>query len=437
MASGARSAKITEFLKLGANGKHSSNIERDLHALARKFFGTPDLIYRAKCLVRKQGSELAQEKTLHFILPHELFCVLHDLYPEKWRQVFGLNFQPEYWANMMKATSEWLDRHPLRLTITETTFQAVAYRIFGDETGLNKGADRPVTIVEWTAEGCELPPWLSRLPILVMPEHWALPGITIQMAHEVIKWSCNCLAIGKYPHYDHAGQTFPRGSWRGTKAGQNLTADGHYGILSATVADWKWAADNYDFEQKYSKDELCQRCCVTKQPGRLDYARFDPCCPRRSHDSYIGSTEAKNAPLSGILGWHLSIVMPEIVHGGPLGQIQSLDGSLLKDLADSGIWGDGGAGKWEVRLKTQLSIGYDEFRAWSAAEKKGHSQPRFTPLKLSLKSKKSFAVLKCKAHNSLVVLEWLATLVSKHNGGSNYHDIRECVTWAWNKFFRR
>ena len=60
-----------------------------------------------------------------------------------------------------------------------------------------------------------------------------------------------------------------------------------------------------------------------------------------AHEGHMIPTleaEGKNAPLSGIVGWHLSIVMPEIMHGGPLGQIQSLDGSLLKDLADSGIW---------------------------------------------------------------------------------------------------
>lgn len=436
MESGAASAKIKEFLKLGTNGKHESHLERDLHRLVRKYFGIPDLIYPAKVIVRQKGSSaIGREKLLHFLLPHEFFGMLAEKHPDQYRETFGLDSQREFWANMFEAKSEWLDQHPLRINIEESSGHAVGYRLFGDDTGLNKGADRPATIVTWTAEGCDLPVWFSRLPILVLPVHWCLADVTIQDCHAIITWSLNCLAMGRYPHVDHTGAPFPANSHRGKLAGKPLTPEGDFAVVTASMADWKWNADHYHFPQKYSTDELCQRCCATKHSGPHDFARFDRDCPRRAHGDYIKSEAAKRAPLTKVCGWHLSIVHPEVMHGGPLGHLQSMNGSLLKDLADSGVWGEGGPGAWDLTLGTVLSRAFDDFAAWSKVNKKEHNQPRFTVAKLSLKSKKSFPYLKGKAHNSLVITEWLATLVSVHNSGSHYHNLRECVAWSWNTFF--
>ena len=64
------------------------------------------------------------------------------------------------------------------------------------------------------------------------------------------------------------------------------------------------------------------------------------------------------------------------------------------------------------------------------------TQKRFTRHKLSMKRMKSFPLLKGKAHNTLVVLQWLQHLCQVHSDGSADHSLRHTIAFSWHKFFQ-
>ena len=118
------------------------------------------------------------------------------------------------------------------------------------------------------------------------------------------------------------------------------------------------------------------------------------------------SRAAALSPLTQIIGFHFETLVPDAMHGGPLGTVMILNGTALLDLCQANVFGDGGGpGPWKEILVAQLTQAFESFKAWSVSHGKSHSTPRFTGAKLSLKSLRSWPLLKCKAHNELVALE--------------------------------
>lgn len=77
---------------------------------------------------------------------------------------------------------------------------------------------------------------------------------------------------------------------------------------------------------------------------------------------------------------------------GPLGIVGSLNGTLLKQLADQGAFGGGfGLARWDERLRVQLAAGWEEFQDWAKASKLTKNLVCFTPGKLSVSRLSDYA----------------------------------------------
>ena len=81
------------------------------------------------------------------------------------------------------------------------------------------------------------------------------------------------------------------------------------------------------------------------------------------------------------------------------------------------------------------SHAFEEFQHWRRGQHLTCSQKRFTRRRLSLLTKKSWPVLKGKAHNALVVCEWLVGQAEAHKVTSRNAQLMYAVVWAWHTFF--
>eukprot|EP00974_Lingulodinium_polyedra_P064505 6232560-Lingulodinium_polyedra.AAC.1 len=153
----------------------------------------------------------------------------------------------------------------------------------------------------------------------------------------------------------------------------------------------------------------------------------------------MASPTAQSILWTTIAGFHVSAVLPELMHAGALGVTQVLSGSILKELCDAGVWGDGvgaATNTWQQQMQNQLIFAFEEFCAWTRAHHKPHTQKRFTVASMSLTTRLSWPCLKGKAHNALVVQEWLAHKTKEvcESDCSTYAALRACVAWGFATF---
>ena len=391
-------------------------------------------LYETSIFVRRPGKGIVERKW-GVLLPHEFFSCLACDFPDAWDELFCI--PPDYWDHVAKVADPWFNEHPLRDKVLSTPHKATPIRLFSDDTGLRK--TRNVRIMHWFGEGSSTPTWRRKIPCYIVPMHIFVGDVTEGPLQEVVQWSLNALALGKWPTLDHTGQPWNSktssglSAYRAKNAGQPLTPDRRFGIYTSTSADWKWHKENFKWEQDWSKNECCQRCMATKA-GATNVAAFVPVA-ERSHQDYMDSVAARSSPLTQIIGFNIHTILPELMHAGCLGVCQILNGCLLKEFADEGMWGAGPiAGKWQEKLDAKLSIAWDYFVNWAHAHSKTHTQKCFTALRLSLQTRWSWPELKGKAHNALVVMEWLGTIARRHDGVAR-SELRACVAWAFNEFF--
>ena len=276
--------------------------------------------------------------------------------PAQFHATFNTSENEGYWFKQFENDPPWLKCHPLREHIRMSMGSVSPFRIFGDETGVSKNCERPVSCLTWDADISQGDVWMTKLPVYVIPRFYLLPdGVTLGPLDEVAVWSWNQLSLGRWPIHDHNGQAFKPGSFRGKRAGQPLTRDGRSGAFVCSTSDWDWTEKTYKFGANCGADEICWICGATQHDTSLhtDYCRFQRLL-EKSHAVYMASI-GRHIPLCGIVGWHKSLVIPELMHSGPLGCLHYLNGSALKILTDTPLWGNGGdMGSWKDKLDCKL-----------------------------------------------------------------------------------
>ena len=110
----------------------------------------------------------------------------------------------------------------------------------------------------------------------------------------------------------------------------------------------------YKFGYNWNSDSICWDCTASKVGDGSDYTHFKE-EPQRSHETYMAHI-GHRIQLCGIIGWHLSTVVPEGMHAGPLGTVPCLNGTILRSLCSDEAWDAGGAaGGWSQKMDCQLS----------------------------------------------------------------------------------
>ena len=178
---------------------------------------------------------------------------------------------------------------------------------------------------------------------------------------EAIRWSFEICLSGVMPASDHLGRPFATQSLRGRVAGRKI-ADGIRLVFVKIGSDWKYSREVFEWQQAWDQEAMCHKCCATKT-GERAWTRFER-QPVRDNDLYMATARC---PLALLPGFHLSCVISEAMHGGPLGSLCQAAGSCLYDLLLEGRFDRGGdpiRGPWKPRTNVKLETAYNDFQAW-------------------------------------------------------------------------
>ena len=183
---------------------------------------------------------------------------------------------------------------------------------------------------------------------------------------------------------------------------------------------------------------ICHECPAQLVQGPLNFARFED-FPRRSHDVFLNDPKHQT-PFTFLIGWHLTLLLREPAHAGPLGVLGVINGQVIKDLVLAGVFGEAlSLTKWDERFNYLVGMAWAAFDTWAKAHNKKHNVKLWTRWRLALTTMKSFPKLKCKAHDALVVLEWVAHMSNKHvvdcgDLPQEYGELRAWLCWSWHRF---
>ena len=217
--------------------------------------------------------------------------------------------------------------------------------------------------------------------------------------------------------------------------------------MLAFTGDWMWTTDTAHLEQNYKNTRfgapICHRCGAT-YGGPNSFTNFDDAAPHwlcvRSNHDYLASPAAGLSPISLTPGWHIQSLLPELMHGGPLGYNLVVSGSVLKELCQEARFCERlGAGTWQEKMTLQLHAATASFKQWMQTNNRRCSHPRFTVRRLTLSDKESTPTLKAKAHNSVVVVEWLESVTHRVNVAHpchSYYRDRATMVWGLAEFYR-
>lgn len=188
-AIGARSQLLEDMINAGNAGSAPQNLERDIYRLVRRCFGTDLDFYEVEVTVKKRQGRLSVGTVKWAILcPHEIFAACHSHKRGVFDSVFGC--EPEhvsFWRHQLSLNEEWLRCHPFGWAAQRFPHLTMPYRLFGDDTGLSKNCERPCSLLHFYAVGSSVPVPVRKIPILAMPTHLQVKGVTMTQLHSAVK----------------------------------------------------------------------------------------------------------------------------------------------------------------------------------------------------------------------------------------------------------
>ena len=149
---------------------------------------------------------------------------------------------------------------------------------------------------------------------------------------------------------------------------------------------------------------------------------------------YIAGFANHRVPvLALILGFSTSMIMVDFMHSdlGPF-----IAANTLLEFCEEERFGPS-FGSWLQRLTFCLRKAWLKFKEWAKTEGIAHSQPCFTPARLSVSSQHSWPELKAKCHNANMVMRWLAAEVIGFGPPLSDRDrVRVSLLQGWEVIYR-
>ena len=153
------------------------------------------------------------------LLPHEIFAAVATAGGEElFAKLFtgGADNLRRWWDQAEANADPWFISHPIIAGGGTGLSRCVPLGMHGDDCGVGGGHDKAL-MVSWgsvavrtgTLDGRILFS-IGRLSEMVLPHH----------VLDVLKWSFNCLASGRWPAADHDGKPWPPKSDRAHRAGK-------------------------------------------------------------------------------------------------------------------------------------------------------------------------------------------------------------------------
>ena len=339
-----------------------------------------------------------------------------------------------FWRQLIAASPDYLKEHPCYDEIVATEGEDfLPIRIFGDDGALGK--KRGITLLHWAPICSETrTTQLWKIPMCLFEKKFSLGDDTYNPVFEVLVWSLNQALYGLYPLSGHDGRSFH--GRRGKLGGRRIM--GKYRLVFLFwVCDWAYSASVFHLKHCYKFNDICHLCFATAA-GANWFGRLDRCFPLRRHIDYMTSLAAAQSPLSQIIGFHTSCILPEMMHCGPLGVHLIVGGACLYELCSSHHFGRFEEKRWDLKLDLQLAAAYRSFRAYCKHNHLKVCAPMFKKSKLSMKRTTSRPVLKYKAYAALVIVDWLAMIcVEQARASTNeYVRARACLLSGLSRMFR-
>ena len=277
-----------------------------------------------------------------------------------------------FWQAAAAADDEWYRLHPV---IAGTAAElCIPVGLHGDDAGVH--GNEQVLVISWNGVTFHRPTLDSRIVFTMMKVAQIIPE-TMQRVYEVLKWSFDALATGRFPAADPWEKVFCEDYMpeRARNAGRPLAerADGQYyrGAFAEFRGDWKYLKEAFCFTEGYHKDDfICHRCMARKQgisPG-MWYSIF---CRNAEHrTSMVSNREfveaySRRSPLVNIPGMHITRIVFDLMHCMELGVLQLLIPSLLSVLVSRR------SRRYPGRLLDErYQSAYIRYRRWCYSERK-------------------------------------------------------------------
>ncbi len=436
---------LGRMAKMSSKKTTKKNACRDWIRFSKRCSGVRIRLYWVDSIAKKRCGLASECRKKPILLPHEFLGWLFRMDQARFHRILGTPQQwADYWWEVIANDPEWFREHPFYHRIRGNPYQWVPCKIFGDDGKIGK-RKAMLALHFYSTVGDERRTAERKLPIFVRNNIDAIPGCTDRPLWLANSWSWQSLGDGVYPAARHDLKPF-EDKWRHKMAGKRIIGD-YYAAMIATTGDWMWAAEVANLRQSYKRtrigDPICHICGATCG-GAHTFTNFADGAPHwavvRSNAVYMASPSAAASPISTTPGFHIQSLMPELMHGGPLGYNLVLAGSVLKELSDEGRFCEPlSDGTWQQKLQAQLASAASRFSAWQKRTKKYCSQEKFTVRRLDLTNSVHTPTLKAKAYNSMVVVEWLeeeARLVSEAHPRHSYYRDRAACVWGLAEFYR-
>ena len=415
-----RSSPIAALARLGTYGKHKGNMESELHRYVAKRLPNPGFPlepYTVKAVPhrckRRPG---ITGKDVCVMLPHEVVAAYHSN-PDIFKTcLLGDDGELElFWHRM--ADSEWVEQSTLKGDVQANPRKYIPVRLHGDDVSATKTTCLMCVTIA-SVFSSKLPADVAKLPIAVVPL-LELSLDALDAIYSIIRWSLEVLFHGEWPDKDPYGQPWDLKSWRSKRRGP--LAGGHRVVVSDIVGDLKYLKECMRLPFNYLMKKMCHLCRVEKglrhEDSLVNVERF-PHIPRRSHEEYMATFE-RSPPFARLPAFHLSCVRFDFMHVYCLGVVQIVVASTIQELMAENVFHHQDIRDKRERIQTQLREAYRRFAQWCRNNQQDHSQPMFTPERLNIHTTKpgTKPLMKSKAFNGMVILQWLQSVLSTHTPG--------------------
>ena len=419
---------LQKLASIGSIGSQSGNCYRDMMRLCSSRIPLLQLVkpYHFSVPCPSVSKAALTEVSVYAALPHELFATVFLLSEELFHFIFNTKGIAEFWR------AESAHREIPQGDLT----RVVPVRFWGDDTAHCKiSGFEALTWMSTTVHRGN--PFLHKMPFGVLDTKSA-DAATHERFYNVFAWSLEVLETGFFPETNHLGQTWIElgDAHRSALAGLPL-AGGWTARAWETTADQKWHAEVFKLPWYYSKATICHMCPAENNDDEDSYRNFAgdapirQTCRRWTHDDYIACFQPGHVPrLARLPGFNLQLwLLLDWLHLVPLGCALKVGASALLTLAEEGRWGNP-SGKWTTRMNIRLKRAYRDFLAWTGKHSLQHSQRPFTCAFLTCSDGVAYdGEMKAKAHNSIIVLRWLASF-TRRDSQSDGHKHRAALLWA-------
>ena len=251
--------------KAGCYGKFQGNVPRELLNKLKKRTAWPPL-YWAKIRVFDLQMQIERRKWIPFLLPHEVIWSLNEHSLHK-----NVLFQH---TSLCKQSLKHVVKCAAAMGMPAA--QCIPLGMWGDGVPMNYDRTQSLDCLSFSLPGLQGSHHDLRFPITVMPKKYAVRHNTKDDIFNVVSWSLQHLAAGRFPHARHDAEPWQSSDvWRKKHSMEKLPR----AILVEMRGDWAFVKECFRFPQHNETLGCCWLCGVTPSgirnasstaPWRLD-----------------------------------------------------------------------------------------------------------------------------------------------------------------------